>query len=55
MYSKNIRTPNFIEIRPVGTELFYAGGRTGGPTVGDRNEEANSCFSKVPPLQKNKA
>jgi len=30
--SKNNQTPNFIKIRPVGTELFHADRRTDGQT-----------------------
>ena len=29
---QNTQIPNFIKIRPVGAELFYAGGRTDGQT-----------------------
>ena len=34
-YIRKKKIPNFIEIRPVGTELFHAGGRT------DRCDEVN--------------
>jgi len=33
-FSKNPQIPNFTKIRPVGAELFYAGGRTDGWTGG---------------------
>jgi len=36
--------PNFMKIRPVGTNLFYAEGRMDGRT--DIRDEANSRFSK---------
>jgi len=27
-FSKNTQIPNFMKVRPVGAELFHAGGRT---------------------------
>jgi len=39
-FQKNTRIPNFMKIRPVGTELFHA-------DKPDRHDEANSRFSKV--------
>ena len=38
---KNPQISNFMEICPVGAELFYADGRT------DRQDEANSRFSQL--------
>jgi len=35
---------NFVNIRPVETELFHAGRQTDGRT--DRHDEANICFSQ---------
>jgi hypothetical protein len=43
-FSKNNQIPNFMKIRPVGAELFYADWRIDGK-VG-RHDEANSCFSQ---------
>jgi len=42
LFSKNPRTPNFMKIRPLGSELFHVEKRTGG------HDEANtcSCFSQ---------
>jgi hypothetical protein len=37
---KNTQISNFMKIRPVGTELFHADGRT------YRHDEANSRFSQ---------
>jgi hypothetical protein len=39
-FSKNTQISNFINIRPVGAELFHADRRT------DRHDEANSRFSQ---------
>jgi hypothetical protein len=39
-FSKISHISNFMNIRPVGAELFHANGRT------DRNDEANICFSQ---------
>ena len=38
---KNPQISNFMDICPVGAELFYADGRT------DRQDEANSRFSQL--------
>jgi len=38
-FPKNTQVSNFIKIRPVGSELFHACGRT------DKHDEANSHFS----------
>jgi hypothetical protein len=43
-FSNDTQILNFMKIRPVGTELFYAEGRTDRQT--DRHEEANSRFSQ---------
>ena len=40
-FRKNTQISNLMKIRPVGAELFYAGGRT------DRHDEANSSFSQL--------
>jgi len=32
-FSKNTTTSNFKKIRPVGAEMFHAGGRTDGQTI----------------------
>ena len=37
---KNVEISNFMNIRPVGAELFHVDGRT------DRYDEANSSFSQ---------
>jgi hypothetical protein len=37
---KNTQISNFMKIRPVGAELFHAGGQT------DRRDEVNSRFSQ---------
>jgi hypothetical protein len=42
--SKNIQISNFMNIRPVGAEMFHAGGRMDRQT--DRYDEANSSFSQ---------
>ena len=39
-FSWNTQTQNLMKIRPVGAELFHAGGRT------DRHDEANRRFSQ---------
>ena len=39
-FSKNIRIPNFMKIRPAGAELYHADTRT------DRQDEANSRLSQ---------
>jgi hypothetical protein len=39
-FSKNTQVSNFMKIRPVGTELFYAYRQT------DRHDEANSRSSQ---------
>jgi hypothetical protein len=39
-FSENTEITNLITVRPVGAELFYAGGRT------DRNDEANIRFTQ---------
>ena len=39
-FSKNIQISTFTKIRPVGAELFHAGGQT------DRHDKANSSFSQ---------
>jgi len=39
-FATNTQISNFMKIRPVGAELFYADGRT------DRHDEANSRFSQ---------
>jgi hypothetical protein len=41
---KNPQISNYMEIRPVGSELFRGGGQAGGQT--DKNDEANSRFSQ---------
>jgi hypothetical protein len=43
-FSKNSQISNFMKIRPVGAEFFYADWRTDGK-VG-RHDEANSRFSQ---------
>jgi len=43
-FSKNPHISNFVEIHPVGVELFHTDGRTDRQT--DRHDEANSRFSK---------
>ena len=40
IFSKNTQISIFMQIRPVGAELFHADGRTGG------HDEADSCFSQ---------
>ena len=37
------QVPNFVKIRPVGAELFHAGGRT--DRHGDKRGEVNTRFS----------
>jgi len=39
-FSKSNQIQSFVEIRPVGTELFHADRPT------DRHGEANRCFSQ---------
>jgi hypothetical protein len=39
-FFKNVQISNFMEIRPVGAELFHADGRT------DRHDEADIRFSQ---------
>jgi hypothetical protein len=39
-FQKNPQISNFLKIRPVGAELFHAGGLT------DGHDKANSRFSK---------
>jgi len=43
-FSKNSQIPNFMKIRPVGAEIFYADWRIDGK-VG-RHDEAKSRFSQ---------
>ena len=43
-FSKNTQISNFVKIRPVGAELFHAGGRADGRTGG--HDEASSRFSR---------
>ena len=47
-FSKNTQISNFKEIRPLGTELFHAEGRTDRQTdrQKDRHDGANSRFGK---------
>ena len=45
MFWKNIQI-NFMKIRPVGADLFYAGGRGRTDRQTDRYDKANSRFSK---------
>jgi len=40
-FSKNIQISNFMKIRPVGADSFYADGRT------DRHNERDSRFSQL--------
>jgi len=40
-FSKNTRISNFMKMRPMGTELFHADGRT------NRHDETNSRFSHL--------
>ena len=40
-FSKNIHTPNFIEIHPVGAELLHADGQTDKKKKGKKEEYAN--------------
>jgi hypothetical protein len=39
IFSKNIPVPNFMQIRPVGAELFHADGRT--QTEGQTDRQAD--------------
>jgi hypothetical protein len=42
---RKMLTSNFVKIRPVGTELFHADGRTDEQT--ERHDEANSRFLQL--------
>ena len=42
---QKILLSNFMKIRAVGAELFYADGRTDIRRLTGRNEDVNSCFS----------
>jgi len=39
-FQKNPQITNFMNICPVGAELFHVDGKT------DRHDDANSCFSQ---------
>jgi hypothetical protein len=45
-FSKNIQILNFIQIRPVGAELFLVDRQMGGQAYGrtDRHDKANNHF-----------